>query len=83
MPKSPTPVVATFEVFEMNSHEFWWYLKDADGKIVDSWNAELRYDEEAERMIGSRAFRTDELARAWFAEAHPTATDFHSYAKDA
>jgi hypothetical protein len=75
---------ATFEVFEMftDRREFYWFVKDADGEIVDSWNRDLRYDDDKERMVGSRSFPTEDAARAFLAEAHPGAVDFHKTRDD-
>lgn len=79
MPKHK-PTAATFEVFEMltKRREFWWYVKDADGEIVDSWNRDVRYDEKAQEMRGSRAFASEDEARTFFASEYPTAVDVHA-----
>lgn len=82
MPKAKSKG-ATFELFEMftNRREFHWFVKDADGNVIDAWNDELGYDDEAERQVGSKAFGNPDDALAYFAEHHPDAVDLHQYAK--
>ena len=83
MPKTKAKA-ATFECFEMftNRREFYWYVKDADGNILDAWNDELHYDEKLERMVGSKSFATEKEALAYFAKEHPSAVDFHRYTRE-
>lgn len=70
-----------YEVFEMftDKREFWWAVFAADGTVVDSWSRDLHYDDEAERMVGSRAFPTEEAFREWVAQEYPDAVDRHRY----
>lgn len=75
MPK-PKPTAATFEVFQMNT-VFWWYVKDADGNVIDSHDRDFHYDDKYERMVGSRAFPTEAAACEWFAAEYPGAVDLH------
>lgn len=65
---------ATFETFEMNIGRtvFYWYVKDAEGNIIDSWS----------RLKEPRYFASEAEARAWFATEHPTASDLHTYVKE-
>ena len=67
---------ATFEVFQMDT-KYWWYIKDADGEIIDAWNSNLHFDKKQDRMVGGRAFNSEADARKWIAENHPTAKDLH------
>lgn len=68
----------TYEVNE-EIDGFRWYVKDATGEIVDSWARDLRYDEQAERMVGARTFRTEQAALEHIAAEYPDAVDFHRY----
>lgn len=78
------PKGATFEVFEMltNRREFQWFVKDADGNIIDAWNDELHYDDGLERVVGSKAFTSEADALAYFKKEHPTAVDVHKFIKE-
>jgi hypothetical protein len=73
----------TFEMFQMFTPlpEFWWYVKE-DGVVVDGWDSDFTYDAETDRMVGSRAFKTEADALAFFADEYPDAVDLHTYKKE-